>query len=402
MHYRLIGAWLVIIWVATACNLGQSQPETDLPTEEPEQAQPPQVQITAPQDGATFAVNEQIVVTVQATDGVGITNVRLFANGSIVRTVSPIADAATNYSGTLDFTPRTTGEYQLRVVAYRGAVASQPDDITVNVTQTGSDGGIQLTQRPTDDDNTGGGDDDDSGRPVIPNDGVCRALILVNLNFRTQPTTARDNVITTLPEDTLAPVTARLGDNSWWKIIYGTQVGWVSANPQFTTLYGNCSNVPVENVIVNTATPTLTPFPTTTPFPTFTPAPIITDTPVFTPTPQPADLVIVSIAGNRELLIPTDAESVSQQYGISVSNQGAGDSGQFIVRLQVDEQTFNFPVSSLRPRESFVITQEVTFDAPGQYDLRVTADVNDDVEEISEVNNLNIIIVEVSQIDTGQ
>ena len=72
------------------------------------------------------------------------------------------------------------------------------------------------------------------------------------------------------------------------------------------------------------------------------------------------------------------------------------------MRLQGDKKTLNIPVSSLRPRESFVITQEVTFDAPGQYDLRVTADVNDDVEEISEVNNLNIIIVEVSQIDTGQ
>ena len=106
----------------------------------------------------------------------------------------------------------------LRVLAFRGALASDPAEITVNV-------GSETQPTAT----SGGSSGNGSGSgPTIPNDGVCRVLTDVSINFRADPTTTRENIITVLPGGTLVPVIGRLGDNSWWQINYNGRVGWLS------------------------------------------------------------------------------------------------------------------------------------------------------------------------------
>ncbi|MEO1645620.1 MAG: Ig-like domain-containing protein, partial [Chloroflexota bacterium] len=192
----------------SACNLGgPAQPEEEIPAEDLDTASQPTVTILSPSDGSDFVVDEEIPVSVSATDAIGVTRVQLFANGSLVRTVSSeFSEGEVSYEGVLNFTPRSEGEFTLRVIAFRDSISSPPVQITVNV----GDDAVTVTQRS--DDNTGNGSNDGNNAPVIPNDGVCRALTLVGLNFRAQPTTTRDNVITTFAQNTLLTIVGRLGD----------------------------------------------------------------------------------------------------------------------------------------------------------------------------------------------
>lgn len=369
----------------TACNLG-NVPESPEPllTDTPVPASKPTVRINSPADGAEVVVDEEVLISVTATDAVGVTNLQLFANGQIVRTISS-EDALGDpqLSAVLDYTPRATGTVNLRVLAFRNATASDPADITLNVRS----GAAQVTATADPGDNL----------PDIPNDGVCRALTTVNLNFREQPTTAVDNVMAVLPGGTLAPIVGRLGNNTWWQLNWNGQRGWVSA--QFTTEYGNCFNVP----IITTPTPFFTPTFTPTPTPTLTP----TITPTFTPsiTPEPAlpDLVPTSFSGEETLTLSAGPNGeVAEPYFVTVTNTGAGPSAAFEVSLTVerdgaDDVVLDMGVvSGLDSMGSVVLQTNVTFDAVGSYDLRVDIDPNDQVNEVSEVNNRAFFSVEVN------
>src|SRR5690606_30949004 len=238
MRLRVLFALIITVFIVTACNLGgtPNQGEEPIDNGDAESVGQPQVTILSPENGDTFTVNEQILVSVGATDSIGITRVQLFANGSLVKTVSSeFANGEVSYEGVLDFTPRTEGDYTLRVIAFRNAISSPPADLSVTV---GTEQ-ISITERPN---STGSGTGSGTGSttgstgnpvPSIPNDGLCRVLTRVGLNMRTQPTTTRDNVITTFSANTLLLVVARLADNSWWKVSSGFTVGWVSGNPQF-------------------------------------------------------------------------------------------------------------------------------------------------------------------------
>ncbi|MGJ3238388.1 MAG: CARDB domain-containing protein [Anaerolineae bacterium] len=396
MRLRLIFALLLPFFVATACNLGGSPnpPEEDITDGDQQAVGQPQVSILSPTSGETVTVNEQVQVSVSATDAIGITRVQLFANGSLVKTVpSELADGEVSFEGILDFTPRTEGEYLLRVIAFRNAISSPPQEITINV----SDEQITLTERPgtTTGSSTGSGNPNVNLPPAIPNDGLCRVLTLVGLNVRTQPTTTRNNVITTFPANTLLLVTARLGDNSWWKVTTGSTVGWVSGNPQFVSLSGNCGSIPIETVILNTPTPSPTPLPTNTPQPTNTPLP------TNTPEPGVPDLVIPSIAIDDPVVIPTGETSVTIEITITVKNEGNGESGQFDVVLTIERDGFEDvlvdigTVGNLDPDAILTLTQDLTFDAPDEYDLRIDVDPDDDVEESREFNNRADTTIEV-------
>ena len=82
----------------------------------------------------------------------------------------------------------------------------------------------------------------DGSIPFIPNDGVCRALVNVGLNFRTGPGTG-NRILTVLRSGTLAPITGRNSEHTWWRLEAGGQAGWVSGD--YTTEYGDCSAVAV-------------------------------------------------------------------------------------------------------------------------------------------------------------
>lgn len=384
MQKRFMGALCVLMFIASGCNLGSSENEQDIPTQAPASGRPT-VSITSPQAGDEFVVDEQIFVRIQAADSVGVTRAQLFTDGEIVRTISSESiNGDTQFEGVLDYTPRTTGEFRLRVLAFRGAIASEPTEITVTVREDADE--VIVTSRPdTSGSGTTGGT---SGQPVIPNDGVCRALTTVGLNLRSEPTTTRENVILVLAGGTLAPIIARLGDNSWWKLTYSNRVGWVSGD--FVTLYGICNGIPVENFIVST--PTYTPTWT----PTITPLPTLTLVPTHTPTPGMPDLVIATIIGAQNVTIPTGETSVTEEYAVTVSNLGFGPSNQFEMVMRVNDIEIDLGViSNLNNGETIVLTQDVTFDAAGFYTIEVEADPGNIITEVSEVNNRGNISVDV-------
>lgn len=392
MHTRRLCLLFITALIISACNLGgtPNQQEETIDNSDSQNVGQPQVTILSPSNGDTFTINEQILVSVSATDQIGVTRVQLFANGQSVKTVSSdFAQGEVSFEGVLDFTPRAEGEYTLRVIAFREAISSPPADIQITVGQPV----IEVTQRPN---STGSSTGSTTGSgnpvPVIPNDGVCRVLTQVGLNMRTQPTTTRDNVITTFPANTLLNVVARLGDNSWWKVSSGNTVGWVSGNPQFVSLSGNCNGIPIESVVLNTPTPSPTPLPTNTPIPTTIPV---------TATPGLPDLTIPSLAIDEVIALPESESDVTVQVTIIVKNDGIGPTTQFDVTLTVERNGFDdvvydvATVGDLDPRALVTLTQDITFDALGEYDIQVDVDLNNDVEESGEFNNRADTTVEV-------
>jgi hypothetical protein len=223
---------------------------------------------------------------------------------------------------------------------------------------------------------------------INPNDPTCRALVNIGLNLRTGPGTQFDR-ITVLPAGTVMPITGRIGSNQWWQVRFGGTIGWVAAT--YVTVYGICTGVPVI----------ATPAPPPTFPPTFAPPPTIpptfTRTPV-PPTPGLPDLVVASIVGPTTLTIPAGETTVSGNYSVTIANTGSGGTGQFANSITVlpggTAQDLGV-VSSLGAGESIALTQAMLFDAPGNYTLRVLADSDSQVNEISEVNNIGTLDVVV-------
>ncbi|MCB9452744.1 MAG: SH3 domain-containing protein [Anaerolineaceae bacterium] len=379
MRYRLSILMVIVLLAVSACNLS-SQP----PSEEPVDNVPPAdtsgkpvVTIVTPQDGGETVVGQQMFVTADATDTVGVTRVQLLANNQIVKTVSSeSASGQREMNVLLDYTPRVEGTVTLQVIAFRGALQSDPAQITISVRQE-----TQVTQ-PV---------DQPTGVPVIdPNDPTCRALTNTGLNFRAGPGT-NYAIITVLPAGTVVPIVGRLGDNSWWQVQQGINIGWVSAS--FTTQYGICGAVPVvqppASPTSNVPTSTLTATPTLT----RTATPI----PSFTPTPGKPDLLVSGINGPTELTLPgvvsPDEPGATGEYTVTITNTGSGSSGQFIVAVTVvsGDQSAEIGVSNLDPGQSISLTAELTFTDAGTYIIQAEADSTHVVDEMSEVNNVGIL-----------
>ena len=223
--------WLCCLLCFSACNLQQRAASGSLPTNTPDG--PPQIRIVSPRGGDEFALGEEILVSVEASDSIGVNRVQLFVNDQIVRTVSSESlqgdlsmGAILNYVTQAD----DVGTISLSVLAYRGAEVSAPDVISVAVRLSPADV-IATPANP-------------ANIPLIPDDGVCRARINVALNFRTGPSTLFDR-ITVLSSGTLAPVRGRNEAGTWWQLDYKDRLGWVSAD--FTSEYGDCSAVSVAS-----------------------------------------------------------------------------------------------------------------------------------------------------------
>ena len=229
--FILCFALVVVCLSMAACNLqerpsGASAREATAPP-----AGPPTIEIVSPKEGAEYVLGEEVLVSVRAADSVGVNRVQLFVDNQIVRTVSSESLAGDReLRAILNYVPQRAdiGKINLRVVAYRGQVVSEPDEITAVVRETPSQ--VIATPAPQ------------SNVPFIPNDGVCRALVNVGLNFRTGPSTGFQ-IITVLGSGTLAPITGRNSEHSWWRLNVENRTGWVSGD--FTTEYGDCSRVPV-------------------------------------------------------------------------------------------------------------------------------------------------------------
>ena len=306
-----------LLLILGACNL-TAQPPTDepiiVPTINP--GGKPVVTITAPKQGDEVVVGNQMFVTAIARVAVGVTRVQLLANDQIVKTISSESSSGqTNFDVLLDYTPRSEGQVVLELIAYRGAISSDPATVTINVRRNQAQ--VTATARPQ------------TSVPIIdPNDPTCRLLTNVGLRMRTGPNVSFQQILV-LNAGTVAPITGRTGSNDWFQIQYGSRSGWVAAqnpgnaNEKYVSLYGNCFNVPVivpPTPIVPTAVP-----PTWTPAPTFTPPP--------TATPGRPDLIVTTITGETNVTIPSGSTQVVRQYAVTISNLGTGPSGSFNNRI---------------------------------------------------------------------
>ena len=214
-----------------ACNLRGRSESSNQPRATAVPTGPPSIQIESPSAGDEFVIGEEILVSVLAVDSVGVNRVQLFVDNQIVRTVSSESlQGDLSLPAVLNYSPqrRDIGSITLRAVAYRGRVASAPDEISVVVRESPAE--VRATP------------DQQGNIPFIPGDGVCRALVNVGLNFRTGPSTGYQ-IITVLPSGTLAPITGRNSEHSWWRLNVENRAGWVSGD--FTTEYGDCSAVTV-------------------------------------------------------------------------------------------------------------------------------------------------------------
>ena len=336
----------------------------------------PIVNITSPANNTEVVINERTLISATATDTVGVQRVQLLANGQIVKTVSSEAPSGdTSLSVVLDYTPRQLGEVNLAVVAYRGAVASDPAPLTLIVReqqQQVTATAVQATNVPQ----------------INPNDPTCRIMTNVGLNLRSGPST-NYNVITVLRAGTVAPIVGRIGTNEWWQVRVNTTIGWVSA--AYTTVYGNCAGIPI---VVPPPSPT-SPV-TNTPPPTFTPTPSATPPP--TATPGLPDLVISAISGPQELTLSGGAGEVVGEYAVTLTNTGDAITTQFnnvVVKTPGNVEIPLGVVGSLGRNQSILLTVEVTFDQPGDYLLQIRADSDANIAELSEVNNIAVYDVTI-------
>jgi len=378
-HLRSIA---LLAWLATlsmACNLGAPAPTPIPPTSTaPASASKPRIVIQSPANGAQFPVNQTVPLSVVASDDVGVTRVQLFVNDVLTRTVtSQNTNGDRTLSAVLDFVPRSSGDVVTRVLAYRGTVASDPAELTLRIGNVATNT-PPPAQRPT-----------QPSIPPIPNDGVCRALVNNAANLRSAPVIAPNNILTVMPQFSLVPIVGRLADNSWWRVNFNNQFGWVSA--ALTTLYGNCGTVPIEGGV-----PTPTPMPATN-----TPVivtVVVTAPPSPTPPPPPRpDLIITSISGPSSIALG-GAASVTQNYAVTITNTGLGAARNFSAVLRVNNGT---PidlgtVGELLQGQSITLVRPITFSGAGNYILQAEADPSNVVPEVSEVNNIGIINVTVT------
>ncbi len=373
MRYRIALLLCATVWVLSACNLSSSGPQA-VPTPTGAASGKPVVTILSPQNGAEVVVNEQILVSVSAADAVGVTRVQMYVNDGIVKTVSsetPGGDP--NLNVLLDYTPSSTGSLTLQVFAYRGSITSDPAEITVTVRQNQAQVTATMVSQP-------------NNVPVIdPYDPTCRLLVNTGLNYRTGPGVVYDR-ISVLSTGTVAPITGRTGDNSWWQIRVGVSTGWVSGG--YVTLYGNCSSVNIPPI---PPTPTAHITPTSTLLP---PTNTLTKTvqpPTATPTPGLPDLVVTnfSLVGGTSLTLGGDP-SVTGTFSVTVTNTGASPTGQFNNLVNLNPPNADTPiavVAGLNPGESIVLNFDLSFTAAGNYNLQLRADSDSQITEISEVNN---------------
>jgi len=378
---RYFRAWIVTaLLVLSACNLASGPPNlapienvTNVPSGKPT------VTISSPESGSEVVVGDNVLVSASATDTIGVTRMQLIANNQIVKTVSSEAISGDkNMSVLLDYKPSAPGDVTLQVIAYRAAVASDPAEVEITVRSNQAQVTATLAPIPNVPD-------------INPNDPTCRALVNIGLNLRAGPGTNYQR-ITVLGAGTLVPVVGRIGSNQWWQVRSGVNVGWVAA--EFTTLYGAfCSSIPVivppPSPTTTPATATLTPtlFPTNTPVPQFP-----------TSTPGPSDLVITSIIGETNVIIPSGSPNTNQTYTVTITNSGNRGTGQFSNTIQVlpGGAVLDLGVSgNLRAGESISLSISLTFDTPGSYTIRAITDSGSNVEELSEFNNTGTLDISV-------
>jgi len=392
MRGWLLALILLLTPILGACTLKSSEEESiatetatseGIPSVTPADSGKPTVVIVSPQNNATVTVNEPIILTVTATDTVGITLMQLLVGGQVARSFSSLVPETTK-NQLIDYTPRTEGVLTLQVVAYRGSLPSDPAQVTVNVQAASaqSTASVQPAYATS---------------TLDPYDRTCRIQTNTVLNFRTGPGTGY-SVIRQLTYGEILPIIGRLGDNTWLKLRdSGWREGWINAD--YVTIYGDCLNVPV---VQSSATPTSTaPTPIYTNTPPLATYPATTVPPTAIPTAEPLpNLVVTNIDGLSTLTIPAGATTVTETYSVNITNRGGTLNQQFTVMATIIPTGTTFEVGvvgNLGPNQSVSLSAPITFNAPGTMILQFTADSNYEVIESNEVDNSGSKNVTVNQ-----
>jgi uncharacterized protein YraI len=382
MRYRIAVFTLVALLGLSACNLTSAGSQS-LATATSAANTQPVVTILSPQNGAEVIVDEQILVSANAVDPVGITRVQLLADNQIVKTVSSeSAGGDPNLNVLLDYTPEDTGSLSLQVIAYRGALASAPAEVNLSVRENQAQV-TATTQAPP-----------IVVPPINPADPTCRVLVNAPLNLRTGPDTVYDR-ISVLSTGTVAPITGRTPNNSWYQIRVGVTTGWVSSG--YVTLYGNCSNVGIPPI---PPTPTRIIIATATPIPPTNTLTLTAQPPTLTPTPGFPDLIVtnLSLVGTSPLQLGPGDTPVSATFSVTITNTGASPTTQFSTTISVSPPGSEVPlgvVGNLGPGQSVVLNISLTFNAVGTYTIQARADSDNQITEASEVNNVGFTTVQV-------
>lgn len=95
MRYRIALLILIVMMGVSACNLSSSGGGQAAPTATGGASGVPVVTILSPPNNSEVLVNQQLLVSANANDSVGVTRVQLFANGQIAKLFLPRRLAAT-------------------------------------------------------------------------------------------------------------------------------------------------------------------------------------------------------------------------------------------------------------------------------------------------------------------
>jgi pSer/pThr/pTyr-binding forkhead associated (FHA) protein/uncharacterized protein YraI len=343
-------------------------------------AQIPTVVITAPVAGSELSLNQPVTIQATASDPTGVVRMELWVSGvKTAEAVSPVEQGQPTLTASLQWVPVTVGSQTLEIRAYnqQGEV-NEPTVVVVTVVEGSLDIG---TPTPT----------VISGTPTATTPTKPSLTTRTDLNVRAGPDTVYD-LIGLLPSGTTTEIIGRDESRQWWQIRFDPSpngIGWVSADPEFSTTY-NVENLPISQppptpTGTPTSTPTETPTPTSSPVPptvapTATPVPP-TDTPTPTLTPTPPGPTIdftvssTSIQGGQCVTVRWNVTGVREVYYQGEGVAGTGD------RLECPADTTTYRLRIVRQDGSeHVEDRTVQVINPVTSAGKVTLDHNDTID----------------------
>jgi hypothetical protein len=230
------------------------------------------------------------------------------------------------------------------------------------------------------------------------------------INVRRGPGTIYP-VVGSLSGSQTAPVIGRLNNNSWYQISYNGQAAWVGST--VVTLVGNCGNVPiVQAPALPTQAATTQPTQPGQPTATMTPGATLAATSTATMQPtatatntglggiggvdiQPMDTradLIISLPG-RQALFDANGNLTGYRIHAALLNRGYTDSGAFTVRICLDGVCNDHGFGSIagggpETNQGYGLPDVDIGPGTVSYVYEVYVDIYNDVNEISETNNL--------------
>jgi hypothetical protein len=269
MKYRtapVYFVWLIVLGLSpavSACARGTSQPVK------------PIVSITAPENGSSFSVGQEVEIAFSAADVKGVSQVELSIDTQPIR-IQTVEPPVNSFVGSQSWTPETPGSHSVDLRAFNvDGDVSDSVQITIIInapvaealpTETSTPEPTPtvpvVPPTPTSVPPTPTATTESVEEPTSENKPVVTAL--VGLNVRAGPGTDYP-VVGRLAEGDTAEIVGRNDLATWWQIVFSSNIGdraWVAAGAQYSTA-SNTAGVPLAEIPALPAT--ATPPPTETP-----------------------------------------------------------------------------------------------------------------------------------------